>query len=119
MAISDSKHTVTTYGGHMTTRRRRQVPIDVQLEIEKLAGEGFGGKAILEQLERAEQFAVRLPDVRTVQRIVSDLKIAADAASGAPVTDPWTAADDQTGEPAVVLELLGALIKRTSGSPIQ
>lgn len=117
-------------GAHTATRRRaRRIDIDVQLQIERLAQEGFGAAQILRQIERDHpEWIPRLPVLRTVQRMLEGL-------AGSPRTrsqslstgrtmgnissedalNVWRIQDATREETAIILPVLAAMIEQTNG----
>jgi len=85
-------------------------PIDRDLfeAIRAGAERGLSPARIVDDLASTPAFAGRNPSIRTVQRIVHDLRPTT-------ATVPWTLAGDETGEPRLILDVLAAVITETEG----
>ena len=87
---------------------RPKTDIDITEKIKELSDQGYDAKQISNYLEVSEDFAMRAPSLRTVQRIVSGRGIKAGPF--------WSAASSSTAEEAkAILAVLAAVIEETQG----
>lgn len=100
----------------MPRRRAKRTAVEVDRRITQLMAD-YSAEQILSELERAAtagELDAKVPGLRTIQRRVAELRSAINAKR---VEDAWSPATDETGEPALALEILGAVI-RSSGAAI-
>lgn len=92
----------------MTTRRRRYWPTPVMETIEGMISEGYSAKQIREYLESELEGQKKLPDVRTIQRMISEHDHADE-------TGPWEIGPAADIDPGAALAVLGEVMALTEG----
>jgi hypothetical protein len=95
-----------------TSHRGRRIDPDIEAEIRKLVLEGWTPPQIERHLSSKEDFADRVPDIRTIRRRVAWYW---PEDSRGDTSGPWTWADADGEEAALVLPVLGAVLDHTQG----
>lgn len=105
-----AKPSEATLDGQMATTRkiRRRIDGDIEREITRLARyEGWTPAQIHRELNRRENCKGRVPELRTVQRIVAPIV--------SKESSVWLLADADPDDAALVLPVLAELIRHTQG----
>jgi len=92
----------------MPRRGRLPTDADIEDEIRRQALKGQPPNEITRTLELDPRFADRAPSLRTVQRYVKKF-------TAKDTSEPWTWAEADGEEAALVLPVLGAVMERTEG----
>lgn len=91
--------------------RRRSLDPDVQQALERLLAAGFSPARAVQRLDQEAQLTGRVPSLRTVQRVASELR-------PPDTSDTWRLVEADPDEARLVLPVLGALIEAGSMTSI-
>jgi hypothetical protein len=95
-------------GESRKTRQGTRTDPDIQLEVERLAVDGWNAAAIHRKLSNDPRFTKRLPVARTIQNLVR-------AVTPRDPSDPWSLVDSNAEDAELVLPVLAAVAENTEG----